>query len=243
MQEKQQRRQITRIPINQDYFKIWSNNMAYIFGLWCACGLIYKKEGVNQFSINLKLSDKYLLQLVLDEMGSKHQIYNYQHGNNRFMIGSRTIVEDIIKLGGVQNKSKTLTFPNIPKKYLSYFIHGYIDGNGSYYWKSQQKQQNKIPCISISGTKEFFKKMDKHISNITNTKETNVKVYDYESPKIQYGSIKSKLIVEWLMKNDCLCLVRKKEIALDFLKWEPRNHGNKINRVMKIEGEYVPSWL
>jgi len=47
--------------INQDYFKNWSRNMAYIFGLWCAVGCIY---GGKMFDITLHNKDKYILKRV-----------------------------------------------------------------------------------------------------------------------------------------------------------------------------------
>lgn len=40
--------------INQDYFKTWSHNMAYILGLWYADGCIY---GGKMFDITLHKKD------------------------------------------------------------------------------------------------------------------------------------------------------------------------------------------
>ena len=43
--------------INQDYFKTWSHNMAYVFGFWCADGCIY---GGKMFDITQSKKDKYI---------------------------------------------------------------------------------------------------------------------------------------------------------------------------------------
>jgi intein-encoded DNA endonuclease-like protein len=50
-----------------------------------------------------------------------------------FAIRSRKIYNDIIKLGGQPRKSLNSVFPRIPKKYLSDFIRGFFDGDGSIY--------------------------------------------------------------------------------------------------------------
>ena len=43
--------------------------------------------------------------------------------------------KDLTSLGFKQNKSKTLSFPMVPKKYFSDFVHGYFDGDGCVYFK------------------------------------------------------------------------------------------------------------
>jgi len=70
------RKQYNRTSINHNYFKIWSKNMAYIFGLWCADGNIGTQSNGYQFSIKLHKNDRYLLQQILDEMQSEHIIYD-----------------------------------------------------------------------------------------------------------------------------------------------------------------------
>lgn len=138
--------------VNHDYFKIWSNNMAYIFGLWCADGYISSKNNTYQFSIKLHKNDKYLLQQILNEMQSKHKIYENEDNSCLFVIGSKTIVNDIIKLGGKERKSLDLKFPKIPDEYSHDFIRGYFDGNGCI---SYNKANNKY-VVSISGGSIYF---------------------------------------------------------------------------------------
>jgi hypothetical protein len=50
---------------NQDYFKHWTRNMAYVFGLWCAIGFIY---GGKFIDISLRNKDKYILKKVAQEL-------------------------------------------------------------------------------------------------------------------------------------------------------------------------------
>lgn len=149
-------KQRQQTPINHDYFKTWSRNMAYIFGLWCADGYIGTQNKGYQFSIKLHKNDKYLLQQILNEMKSEHKIYENKENCCCFTISSKTIYNDIINLGGCERKSLRLKFPYVPNEYLFDFIRGYFDGDG---------------CTStkyngyILGTKEFCYELDKILKN------------------------------------------------------------------------------
>lgn len=54
-----QSQNVRKYPVNQDYFKNWSHNMAYILVLWWAKGYIY---GGKIFDITLHNKDKYILK-------------------------------------------------------------------------------------------------------------------------------------------------------------------------------------
>ena len=50
-----------------------------------------------------------------------------------FVICSKNIVNDIVNLGGIERKSLTCCFPNIPEEYLVDFISEYFDGRWEVY--------------------------------------------------------------------------------------------------------------
>lgn len=100
--KRKNKKQRQQTLVNHDYFKTWSKNMAYIFGLWCADGNIGTQNKGYQFSIKLHKKDKYLLQDILDEMKSEHKIYENKENCCYFIIGSKTIYNDIISLGGME---------------------------------------------------------------------------------------------------------------------------------------------
>ena len=60
--------------INQDYFKTWSNNMAYILGFWYADGCIY---GGKMFDITLHKKDKYIIKKIAQELDYQGPILDY----------------------------------------------------------------------------------------------------------------------------------------------------------------------
>jgi len=205
--QKKQRRQTL---VNHDYFKQWSRNMAYIFGLWCADGYIRNRKNGYCFSIKLHKNDKYLLQQILDEMQSKHKIYDNKDNSCHFVIGSKTIVNDIVNLGGIERKSLTLTFPNVPEEYLVDFIRGYFDGDGSI--------SSNGKSIKIVGTLEFLNDLkiilenkDIHITSVyKNNPKKNSNHY------VLCINRKSEILkfCQFIYSSieDCLYLKRKYEI-------------------------------
>lgn len=131
------RGQIRKYSVNDDFFKTWSNDMAYILGFWWADGYIRKRQhrytNTYGFGLAQNTKDIYLLKEVLLKMGSNNPIYTPKSrpDGSHFEINSKIIFDDICKLGGSPRKSKTIMFPkDLPPKYLSDFIRGYFDGDG-----------------------------------------------------------------------------------------------------------------
>jgi len=118
--------------VNEDFFKIWTVDMAYILGFWFADGNMRIRDGRKSFSICQMLSEKDLLQNILNVMGSKHPISCPKNREQAtFEIYSKIMFDDLIYLGGRIKKTKDMKFPIIPKEYIYDFIRGYFDGDGS----------------------------------------------------------------------------------------------------------------
>ena len=178
--ERNKNMDYNRTPIDKNYFKYWTKNMAYVFGLWCADGCICNTSGGYFFSITLKQSDKYLLEAILKDMKSEHKIYDKSDGGCEINFSCKEIYNDIISLGGVERKSLILEFPTIPKEYISHFIRGYFDGDGSV---------NKGHTGYLIGTYEFCTSIHEIL----------------QSQGIEISSIKQKH-PENGQDNNCYCL-------------------------------------
>jgi len=152
-----------KFSINDNYFKKWSHNMAYILGLWFADGCITSGD---RFNITLHVDDKYLLEKILREMESDHQIAMKTNTCCMFTIVSKEIVRDIIRLGGKYRKSLDVKFPIIPVNYLPDFIRGLWDGDGSIWYCNAYKIYKSSIC---SGSKDFllrlYQLLNKNISD------------------------------------------------------------------------------
>lgn len=139
--------------INQDYFKTWSNNMAYILGFWFADGCIYNGR---IFDITLHKKDKYILKKIAEELQFEGNLYDsVDKQSSRINFSCKVIYDDIVSLGGSERKSLTLEFPNIPKEYLPDFIRGYFDGDGCV----MQLKNNRLNSTFTCGNKKFLIKL------------------------------------------------------------------------------------
>lgn len=132
--------------INQDYFKTWSHNMAYILGFWYADGCIY---GGKMFDITLHKKDKYIIKKIAQELDYQGPILDYVDRQAcRINFSCKVIYNDLITLGGTERKSKTLQFPNVPIEFLPDFIRGYFDGDGSVYNVKGKRINTNFACGS-----------------------------------------------------------------------------------------------
>lgn len=150
---KVQSQNARKYHINQDYFKTWSHNMAYILGLWYADGCIY---GGKMFDITLHKKDKYLLKRVAEELEYEGQLYDYvDRQAARINFSCKVIYNDIITLGGTERKSLTVEFPEIPKEYLHDFIRGYFDGDGCVMNLKNDRLNSAFTC----GSRKFLESL------------------------------------------------------------------------------------
>jgi len=128
---------LRKYRVNDNFFKKWSEDMAYILGFWYADGYIRKRRDRYSFcygfSICQQTKDKYILKNILKKMNSNNPICcpKTRPNMSHFEISSEIIFNDIVKFGGLPNKSKIVRFPRISHKYTSDFIRGLFDGDGS----------------------------------------------------------------------------------------------------------------
>lgn len=135
--------------LNEDYFKTWSSEMAYILGFIAADGCIYTSTIVDArgthrkhlLKINLQESDADHLEKIRNalEYEGTVKIYNAGgHGKVKGLkyssldINSVTIVNDIKAIGIRERKSLDKEIPvSLPQEYELDYIRGYFDGNGT----------------------------------------------------------------------------------------------------------------
>lgn len=133
--------------LNEDYFKTWSNNMAYILGFFVADGVVAKDSPYISFS----QKDKEILEDIKKELNSEQPLsQNKKTGVYLFTINSKILKHDLMELHGITpNKSLNVKFPFVPDKYLSHFIRGYFDGDGCIY-------ENRNFVNIVGGSLEFM---------------------------------------------------------------------------------------
>ncbi len=108
---------------NENFFKKWSPEMAYVLGFFTADGnMTRNKRGAH--CIEFQITDGDLLEKIRIALGSNHKIATKRRNSKswksayRLQVGSKTIFADLKRLGLTPNKSKTIELPRIPVKYF-----------------------------------------------------------------------------------------------------------------------------
>ena len=151
----------TILPLNQDFFKNWNWDSAYILGFLCADGNLSSKRNLITFSSN----DNQLIQLIKLKLKSEHKIQGPYKNNYVLQIGNKIMYNDLLKLGITPRKSLTLQFPEVPYKYLSHFIRGEFDGDGSFWASNINKKYNYLNA-EITGNIDFPKVLENKLEEI-----------------------------------------------------------------------------
>ena len=209
-----------KYSVNDHFFKTWTADMAYILGFWWADGFITAK----QFSITQHKDDVYILEKILSSMRSNYPIRYHFNDNMRFFIKSEDIVRDIKGLGGNEHKKYRTSVPTaIPKKYVSHFVRGYFDGDGSVV---VDKKLQGVSSTMVSCSKKFLRNLRKAI--VDQIPEVHPHIYKHITPKgtkvckgiLRKDSVNyvlklfkndSRKLYEFMYRNSTLHLKRKKE--------------------------------
>lgn len=155
---------------NITYFDSWSEKMAYILGFIAADGCIIdrtKSTGDRVLSIAVSIKDYDYLAVLRNELAPNKKIWTYIKIKNGkkykicyLRIGSKYICDKLISLGITHRKSLTISFPCVPDEYLSHFIRGYFDGDGSIIIN-----RNQLVVNFCSGSKDFLNSLNSIIDS------------------------------------------------------------------------------
>lgn len=151
--------------LNQDFFKEWNSEMAYVIGFFAADGTMIKNNRGAHF-IEFHITDKTLLVSIRRAVGSNHKIATRDRDvkwklGYRLQIGSKKWFSDLQRLGFSSRKSNTMVFPDVPDEFLGSFVRGYFDGDGCVYFKSLKFADRKkarwiLMSIFTSGSHGFL---------------------------------------------------------------------------------------
>ena len=204
-----------KLTVNENYFKKWSFNMAYILGFILADGCIIQgtyKGYSDSLKFGVQLSDIDILEKIKKELKSEHKLSIIKNAAH-FCIASQTLVDDLKKLSISYRKSLNENLPVVPKKYIKDFIRGIVDGDGSI-----GIDKKGSPSIGVSGGKivltfirdYFLKNMQLYSTVGKRSYSEQQKNFLYD---IRYKSNTALKIIAYLYNNACLYLDRKYTLA------------------------------
>lgn len=209
-----------KYDVDETYFEVIDTpEKAYWIGFIMADGNVYK----TTLSIRLKASDQNHLEKFKISIKSNHKIRKCQyidkegrvHEGCEIAIFSKKIVEDIEKLGVVENKSLILNpCSYIPESFLKDYWRGLIDGDGTITFA---KRKTFIDWqIGMVGTKEICEELLDFIcknlkikkvklQQTKKAKEENKNTYNFRIG----GNIQVKKICSFFYKSSTIYLDRK----------------------------------
>lgn len=210
-------------PRDEFYFnKIDTEEKAYWLGYLYADGCVSAEtREINFQSIDFELCEKFKNAIK----AFNHNIGKYQDKRfpeaklmYRFSIKDKQLSQDLIKWGCMPQKSLKLTkIPNIPRNFVSHFIRGYFDGDGSLHYL----QGTNNFRISFLGTESFLYDIQKEL-------QTNIKVSKGTGQAFQLqiaGRKQVERILNYLYEGstDKTRLSRKYNKYLECLEWAHRH--------------------
>lgn len=155
--------------LNQDFFKTWTPEMAYVLGYFAADGSMLE-NGRGGHYIEFTTTDQCLLSFIKQVCGASQRITIRSRRNAkwkeqyRLQIGSRKWFANLTQLGFTQAKSNTLHFPQIPPEHASHFVRGYFDGDGCVYFNTltfadRPRPRPILMTLFTSGSKTFLRSL------------------------------------------------------------------------------------
>lgn len=214
--------------LNHNYFsEINSPEKAYWLGLLFADGCIrHEKQKGNSWVVQLSLmkEDKYLVEEFAKAVETDKEVKEYcnktgfqrkdgaPHIECRINLYSSKMAKDLEKYGVVPRKSlKVKELPNIEERYMSHFIRGFFDGNGTItHFMCHEKEK---PRIGFYSTHDFCDNLNQYLNKTIKTSLN--KVCDQKNEKVSFISFSKKEDVknlyDFMYKDAEVFLKRKKQ--------------------------------
>jgi hypothetical protein len=138
----------------------------YLLGAYITDGCV-AKNGVS-LNTELKSADYDWLCRIRDVISPQSPIKKANGNCHRLRINSKEFALWLIKHNCVPNKSLIVEMPPVPKQYLSDFVRGCIDGDGSIgtYTKTNgtsTKLYSVHECYIVSASKSFIYKLQSQL--------------------------------------------------------------------------------
>lgn len=154
-----------KYSLNENYFETMNSpDKWYWIGFIMADGWIRPNKG--ELGIRLMKSDKKHLEKFRNSINSNHKIiFNKENSKNGYKnsgsysinIYSKKIVNDLLRIGVVPNKSLINSMIDMPEEYEKDFWRGMIDGDGTLCTKIRKcnEHEKEIKILQIVGTENI----------------------------------------------------------------------------------------
>lgn len=205
----------------------------YLLGAFITDGCIYK-NGTKNYACQLSSIDTDWLELIKCKMGSNLKLHNFKDNYYGLRIIRNDIAQWFIKHGCSPQKTLTVDFPSVPKKFLPDFLRGLMDGDGSlgiYYSEQNNKTYTKKSCQFISASLKLINGFKQITDNLNiHSCITKKKMIDHElngkmikaknqTYSLSFSNEGTKQLLEYIYyPNHKLSMPRKNKIAQEIIK-------------------------
>lgn len=188
--------------------KIDCEEKAYWLGFLYADGCIHQGQYDYRIELGLAKQDYNHLVKYKNFIGKDNKIsFREKTASYRYSFRDKKVHSDLINLGCVPNKSLILKFPSedqVPHEWLSSFMRGYFDGDGSL-WES-----NNRLGVSILSSYDFLNQMREHVKEFANMKIGPIhKELPNGGQRIGISGKKAMSFLDWIYKDAAIYLDRK----------------------------------
>jgi predicted DNA-binding protein YlxM (UPF0122 family) len=145
--------------INENFFHHWSKEMAYVLGLLLTDGNI----GTDNAQVSIGMKEGYLLENIKKILKSEHPV-KYSKSKDIYFFGfcRKKMSDRLFELGITPNKSMKVNFPDVPDQFLSHFIRGVFDGDGSVFFDPRRKEY-PLRVSFTSGSRAFITTLERKL--------------------------------------------------------------------------------
>jgi hypothetical protein len=225
---------VARIP--NDFFKVWTPEMAYVLGYWWADGGMLRTP--QSYRVTFTSKDGAHLEEIARVIGVG-RVTPTNNACYRLTIYRKEMYDDLFALGGTPSKSLTTTWPEPLAEFLRHFVRGFTDGDGSLYWLSTVI--TTLPRLEANGTQTFLTGMALAIQEATGIPAPNSRRYG-NIWKMVWTGMYAKCLAAWLYEDCDVYLERKRNIALEFFQWQPRlyRRSHITSMMRKLFAHHLP---
>jgi hypothetical protein len=210
---------------DENFFeKIDNEEKAYFLGFIFADGCVVNDSKKSRYQVTLKLhtKDKHILESFITSV--KGEMPVWKHGQREMVeihFSGKKMVNDLINLGAIQNKTFTIQYPTINETLEKHFLRGYFDGDGCIRVNEDKRDNTKRGDLRIvSGSLDMLNKINERM-NILFGVNIN-KLYGPKDKAFKYigwsGMSDIEKIYHGFYDDSMLFLNRKKNIFDEVIK-------------------------
>lgn len=199
-----------KFTCDESFFDTWTEYSAYVLGYVFTDGNVQCDPIASRWGLTITAAEKDVshLERVRQLLKiTKPLLYASKTRSYRMIIANRILAEKLVKLGVVPHKSLIVRFPRVPRAFLSHFMRGVIDGDGSvrYY---DRKRSPYFEIGIYSGSRRFLEGAARAVESQTSI-PAEIRTVHRNAYVLRYCCSRAERLGSWLYDGSHIFLERK----------------------------------